>query len=260
MGLFGKNDSTWLNRNSGRVVGFAGGGLLGGLLGGSMDQEKRQQQDISGQKKALEESLKNIPEYEIPQEATDYLKMLEQTSSELGKTGDIYQESVDIARIKAGMGEAPGSAMARQDIQSSTAQQIQNIKEAGGGGVGALGAIANVGMNEQEALRDLAKTNVAYKESASQGLQSALMGQAGFNSNLLQQQASLKGAGLQTMIGEKGKVQESELNKYLTMTDYQLAQLGVSQQEIENMKNRRVQIASSVIGIIPGVAKMAAGA
>ena len=73
------------------------------------------------------------------------------------------------------------------------------------------------------------------------------MGQSQFQGNLLSQQASLKGAGLQTMIGEQGKVQQSQLDKYLTMTDYELSKLGLSQLELENLKNRRAQMASSAI-------------
>lgn len=255
----GKNKSTLLNRviGSNAFIGGALGGPLGGLLGASMDKEKAQKANLDKQKKDLEASLANIPEYEIPQEAKDYLAMLEQTSEDLSKTGDIYQNAVDIAKTQSASSEAPGAGIAREDIQASTAQQLQYLRESGN--VGAIGAVANVGSSEQQALRDLAKTNLQYKSAASQNLQGALMGQAGFESNLLQQQASLKGAGLQAMIGEKDKSYQSNLNKYLTMTDYQLAQLGVSQQEIENLRNRRTQIASSVIGIIPDVAKLAGG-
>jgi hypothetical protein len=209
---------------------------------------------INAQKKGLEGSLQNIPTYEIPQEATDYLKMLEQTSQDLEGTQKPYDEAVQIARNKASMGEAPGSELARQDIQQSTAGQIQNIKEAGGGGVNALGAIAKTGMSEQAALRDLAKTNLQYQENADQNLQGSLMGQSQNKANLLQQQAALKGAGLQSMVGEKGKQYQSNLDKYLTMTEYQINQLGLSQADLESLKNRRAQMASSIVSGLTGMA------
>jgi hypothetical protein len=227
-------------------------------------------EDIAKKTSSLESNLKNIPTYQIPQEAQDYLKMLEQTSTDLGKTAQPYNEAVQIAKNQSKLGEAPGSDLARQDIQQSEAQQIQALKESGGGSADVLGAIAKTGMSEQSALRDLAKSNLQYQAQAKQNLQGALMGQSAFQANLLGEQAQLKGQGLQTMINEKGKVQQSQLDKYLTMTDYELQQLGITQQDLENMKNRRAQlwaagisglsqIASSAISSVGSAATAGAG-
>lgn len=242
----GKNKNTWLNK--GYLIPVYGAAKAGYDAVNKAKQKKSDiESDIAIRQKELESSLSNIPTYQIPEEAQQYLDLLNQTGEDLGKSKDIYNSAVDIARTQASMGDAPGASQARQDINQSTASQVQNIMEAGGGGVDALGAISQVGLNEQQALRDLAKTNTQYQAQAKQNLQGALMGQAGFESGLIQQQAALKGAGLQTMLGEKNKVFQSNLDKYLTMTDYELAQLGVSQSELEALRNRRAQIASSAI-------------
>lgn len=233
-----------------------------GILGDQglpKSKKTKLKEQIASNKSTLESSLKNIPTYQIPQEAQDYLKMLEQTSTDLEKTAQPYNEAVQIAKNQTKTGESPGSELARQDIQQSTAQQIQALKEAGGGSADVLGAISKVGLSEQSALRDLAKSNLQYQAQSKQNLQGALMGQAGFQANLLGQEAQLKGAGLQTIIGEKGKAQQSQLDKYLTMTDYQLQQLGLSQQDLENMKNRRAQLWAAGISGLSQIASSAIG-
>lgn len=215
-------------------------------------------------KRVYEGSVKNkinqLPIYDIPTEALDYLKMLEQASQQLGdikeKSSGLYGEAVDIAKSQSAIQEAPGASIARDDIKQSTAQQIQNIKEAGGSGVGVIGAISNVGLSEQDALRDLAKQSALYKSQAARNLQGALSGQAGFEANvgssILGQQASLEGAGLQTMIGEKGKVFDSNLNKSLTEIDYLMADQAAKRSEEEAKKNRIAQLIGGLIGGVTG--------
>jgi len=177
----------------------------------------------SGLQSEIEQQISGLQTYEIPEEAKQRLALLEQGATDLRESG---QESTDIARMQAGMYQAPGSGQALGDIQRSTSGQIQAIQQIGGS-ASSLGAIAKVGVTEQQALKDFAKSNLAYRSQAETGLMNALRNQ----SQLESQAASLESQGLEGMIAEKDKVYQSELNKDLTGLQFDITKLGMEQQK-----------------------------
>lgn len=171
----------------------------------------------------IEKQIADLQTYEISPEAEQRLKLLDQSGVDLREAG---QEQTDIARSQAGVVEAPGSSQALKDIRASTAGQIQNIQQMGGG-AGSLGAISQVGLTEQKAMKDFAKSNLAYRSQAETGLMSALRNQ----SQLEQQAAMLDAQGIEGMIAEKDKVFQSQQNKELTSMQFDITKLGMEQQK-----------------------------
>lgn len=169
----------------------------------------------------IESRIGDIPTYEISPEAQQRMDLLEQAGTGLQESA---QESTDLARMQAGMVEAPGSAQARRDIQRSTMGQVGALQEMGGSGF--LGAISKVGMNEQSAMKDFAMSSLAYKSQSETELMSALRNQSQAES----QAAALQSQGLEGMIAEKDKVYQSEMNKNLTGIQYDITKLGMEQQ------------------------------
>jgi hypothetical protein len=229
--------------------------------------------DIQEQTGAIDQSISQIPTYQISPEVQQMLAMyeqsaksLEQQKGALNNVNKLAQEATGISKNLASMSEAPGSAIARDDIRQSTASSVQNIKEAAGGNIGALSAISQSGLNEQMALRDLAKTNLQFRTQAEQDLMNSLRSEAGIAANVAGQQAGITGqqagmraAGLGAMTGERQNVYESELNKYLTGLQFDTQQLSNQQMELENLKNRRAQLWSSGLSALGSIGGAALG-
>ena len=176
-----------------------------------------QQESYAG----IEEKISNIPTYQVSPEAQRRLELLQQSGSDLTQSA---QEVTDIARMRAGMMEAPGSGQALSDIRQSTASQTRAIQEAGGQGF--LGTLQDIQLGERQALKDYATTGLAYKSGAETDLMRALRGQ----SQAEAQAAQLESQALEGMISEKDKVYQSELMKAQTGLQYDITKLGMEQQ------------------------------
>ena len=219
--------NTWVNRT---------------FRGRRLEDEK----NIRESREDIRQSIKDIPRYQIPEEAMQYMQYMQESAEDLEGVKDIAREATDIAKARTGATEAPGAAISKRDIQQSTAGTVQNILQAGGG-ASAMGAITQVGLAEQSALRDVAMSTQQYRSQAESDLMKVLSTEAGIVSNVEQAQAGLMGQGFGTMIGEKGKQYESDLSKYLTGVQFESQVLGGMQYELENMKNRRAQLLATGI-------------
>jgi hypothetical protein len=218
------------------------------VTGVPLSKKQVAEQQISQKEKALRKSIQETPTYQIPQETQQLLDLYQTQGAKLEDLAGLGQEATNIAKAQTSMVEAPGLGIARDQIQAGTAGTVQNIIEAGGGSASSLEAIAQAGQNELNAMRDLAITNQQYKQQASDEYQQALMNQAGLESSLLGQSTALQAAGLQTMIGQKGLVYQSELDKQRTLQQLDITQLGNLVAAEEARKNRNAQIASAAIG------------
>lgn len=172
----------------------------------------------------IDQQVSDLQTYEVSDEANQRLALLEQGAADLRESG---QEGTDIARVQAGMVQAPGSGQALKDIQSSTSGQVQAVQQMGGSASG-LGAISQIGLNQSQAMKDFAKSNLAYKSQSETGLMNALRNQTQMES----QAASLESQGLEGMIAEKDKVYQSQLNKDLTGLQFDITKLGMEQQTV----------------------------
>lgn len=170
----------------------------------------------------IEQQISDIPAYEISPEAEQRLKLLQEAGTGITEAAG---EAVDISRMQAGAVEAPGAAAAREDIQRSTSGQVSALQEMGGAGF--LGAISQVGLGRQEARKEFAMSNLAYKSQAETGLMSALRNQA----QAEQQASMLEAQGLEGMIAEKDKVYQSELAKAQTGLQFDITKLSMEQQK-----------------------------
>jgi hypothetical protein len=199
------------------------------------------EKDIAEQTAGIEAGIEGIPLYTAPEEASELEALLQAGA---GRVRETSQEAVDIARQQTGLAEAPGTGLARQDIRQAQAQSARNIMELGGGGAGSLAAIAQTQRGTQESLRDLSARNLAFRSQATQGLQQALMGQAGIE----QAATGMEAQAGQMMLGERGKEYQSEFEKYLTGVQFDISQLGAARQAEEARRLRNAQIWGSVIG------------
>jgi len=171
----------------------------------------------------IEQQIADLQTYQVSPESEQRLALLEQGAVDLREVG---QESTDIARMQAGMTQAPGSSQALKDIQASTSGQVQAIQQMGGSASG-LGAISQVGLNQSQAMKDFAKSNLAYKSQSETALMNALRNQAQMEA----QAAGLESQGLEGMIAEKDKVYQSQLNQDLTGLQFDITKLGMEQQK-----------------------------
>lgn len=215
-------------------------GLKDRLLNSVFGKEARQMQEhvkighekvqeAIDRKNALRERIENMPAYQMAPETQQQLEMLQEKSGEM-ITG--AEEATDIARMQAGMVEAPGQGQAREDIRQSTAAQAQAMGQMGGAGF--LGGITKLGLQEDQAYADLAQSNILYKDQAEQNLTGALQTEAGIRT----QAAGLEAQGLQIKAGEREKEYQSELNRFSTGLQYDIGDLAMRQQNKIAKQNR----------------------
>ena len=233
-------------------------GEIANIVGFGVGRRKLAEQDVVDKTAAVEAGIEAIPTYGTSPYAEQMLAKSQEAAENLRGLSGLSKEATDIARARASMSEAPGSALAREDIKQASATAAQRILESGGG-VGAMGAIADVARGERASLRDLAASNMAYRDKASQDLQSALTGQAAQQAGLEAQALGAEQAGLGFMTSEGQRVFESQLNKALTGTQYDIIEASNAQQALQNMLNRRAQMGSSALGAIGNIAPSAFG-
>lgn len=217
-------------------------GMFSNALSGY--RENLEAENLSAQQSYMDiqSKIEGLPTYEISPEAEQRLKLLQEAGVGLTETAE---EATDIARMRAGAAEAPGAGIAREDIRQSTAGQIQAIQEMGGG-ASALGAVSEVGLTEQKALRDLARTTLAYRSQAESDLMSAVRSEAGIKA----QAAGLEAQGLEGMIAEKDKVYQSELDKALTGVQFDITRLAMEQQAIMAQQQNQAGMQSDIFSVI----------
>lgn len=235
------------------------GGPVGAIIGSQIVKKRKAEQEIGATTSAIRESISETPTYEIPAETQQLLELYQQTGAQLEGLTGLGQEATDIAKLQASMAEAPGMGIAREQIKGSTAGTVQNVLEAGGGSANVLAAVAQAGQNELNVMRDLAVQNQQFKQQATDEYRQALMSQAGLESSLLTQSAALQGQGLEAMIGQRGMVYQSELEKARTLQQFDITQLGNLMAEEEARKARNAQLLSSVISGIGSVGSALAG-
>lgn len=235
-------------------------GLPAAIVGRTQTKKRTAEEQIAAEQEALRKSIEETPTYEIPEETQQLLDLYQSQGAKLEDLSALGQEATDIARAQTTAAEAPGTALAREQIQAGTAGTVQNIIEAGGGSTSSLQAIAQAGQNELNAMRDLAITNQQYKQQASDEYRQALMNQAGLESSLIGQSTALQAAGLETMIGQRGLQYQSELDKTRTLQQFDITQLGNLMAMEEARKARNAQIASAVIGGAAEIGSKAIGA
>lgn len=210
---------------------------------------------IKKEKASVRQSLEETPTYEIPEEAQQLLDLTKSYGQQIEGLKEYGQKSLDIAQRGTSQAEMPGMGIAREQIQGSVAGSVQNILEAGGGGVGALGAIAQVGQNELNAMRDLSMQNQQFQRQAQSEYQNALMNQAGLESSLLGQSSQIQSMGLEYMGAQKGMQYESELSKTRGLQQFDIGQLGnmIAEEQARREKNAKILTTTlSTIGTIVG--------
>lgn len=209
-------------------------------------RQRKRSQDITDQnnkayllQQELLNSIKGEQTYQIAPEAYQLQDML--TSQAENIEG--------IAGMRAGMSEAPGSAIQRENIRQMMESASRDIIESGGSNASALGAIGNMRAQEMGALRDLAVQGQEYRDQAKREYLQALQTSAG-----------MQAQGLGVMMDERGKVFESELDKQRTLEQFMLTDLGNQYSTAEAMKNREAarkagnkQLAGDIIGGVLGV-------
>lgn len=164
--------------------------------------------------------IETLPEYEISQEAKDRLALLEESAAGLEESA---AEQTSVAKSRAGMFMAPGTAQTSQDIERATASQVGALQQMGGSGF--LSNITKVGQTEEQAYENLIRNNMAYKEQSEQALMNAMSTEAGMK----MQAAGLRSQGLEGMIQEKDKVFQSKLNKAQTGIQAELTMYSTEQ-------------------------------
>ncbi len=262
MGRFGD----WLKSNKGAVIGSAFG-PVGMLIGRSRDKKRKAEDAIAAQTQGIKEGISGMADYEIPEETKRNLELMEQTQAQLGESAEavrgtvgLAEEATDIARARTGRTEMPGEALARRDLQQSTAGTVQNIMQAGGG-AGALGAIAQAGLGEQSAFGQLAQQRAMMRDQASQGLSDALRSQAGMTAQAEAQAAGLEAqgagmtsSGLMAMAGQKEKQFGYGRDKELTGLQFDIDQLGGMKAQEQARRDRNAQLLSAGIGAVGDIA------
>ncbi len=244
---------------------------VGGLMaGGLMKKKRRAEEDIAKREADVEQQIADMPTYQTPEEMQQNLALMQEGRAGLGTAAEAIRgttalagEATDIARARTGAAEMPGEALARRDIQQTSARTAQNILQAGGGAA-ALGAIAQAGLGEQSAYGQLAQQRAQYRSQAEQDLANALRAEAGFTSAAEAQAAGLEtqGIGMESqalmgLAGERGKEFESGLNRYLTGLQYDIDKTAqVRAEEAARQERVRQGISSGLqaVGTLGGAA------
>lgn len=245
-------------------------GVLGasGMIGGRlMSKKRRAEEAIRAKEAGIAEGISGMTRYDIPEEVRQNLELMQQTQQDLGEsaeavrgTTELAGEATDIARARTGVSEMPGEALARKDIQQSTAGTVQNIMEAGGGSTSTLGAIAQAGLGEQSAFGNLAMQRGQYKSQAEQDLMNSLSSEAGFTAQAEAQAAGLEtqGAGLMStglLTSAQQQQQQFEYGREqeLTGLQFNLGQLGGMKADEQARRARNAQIFGSIIGSVGSI-------
>jgi len=240
----------------------------GGMIGGRLLTKKQQAEEAIRRKEAeIEQGIAGMRDYEIPEEVLRNLELMQQTQQGLGESAEAIRattglagEATDIARARTGAAEMPGEAIARKDIQQSTAGTVQNILEAGGGSASTLGAIAQAGLSEQSAFGNLAMQRGQYKSQAEQDLMNSLRSEAGFTaqaeaqaSGLEAQGAGMLSTGLLTSTQQQQQQFDYGRDKELTGLQFNLGQLGGMKADEQARRARNAQIFGSIIGSVGSI-------
>jgi hypothetical protein len=237
--------NTWLNRTFRRKA---------------LEAEK----NINAATEAARGGIENMTRYEIPDEVRQNLELMQQTQQDLGAsaeairgTTELAGEATDIARARTGAAEMPGEAIARKDIQQSTAGTVQNLLEAGGGSASTLGAIAQAGLSEQSAFGNLAMQRSQYRSQAEQDLANSLRSEAGFTAQAESQAAGLEtqGAGLVSqglMTSAQQQQQQFEYGREqeLTGLQFDIDQIAAMRGDEAARRERNSRIWGSIIGTV----------
>lgn len=199
------------NIPTGQDIGAYAGGLVSSYLAGK-------------QQRKVGQMIENAPQYEIPAEVQ---QMLQGTQGAAEDIRGYAQESADIAKARTGAVEAPGSAIARENIRAAGATAAQRAIEAGGSSASTLGSVADIQRNELNALRDQAIQNQVYRAQAEQGYQQALQQQASAEASAV----GIESAGLREMIrNREQQFQINQLDPYYNQLQFQIANLGYMRQ------------------------------
>lgn len=189
-------------------------------------------------KQQLLDSINSEKTYQIAPEAYQLQDMLTSQAEDIE----------GIASMRAGMSEAPGVSIQRENIRQMMESAARDIIESGGSNASALGAIGNMRAQEMGALRDLAVQGQEYRDQAKREYLQALQTSAG-----------MQAQGLGVMIDEKSKVFESELDKQRTLEQFMLTDLGNQYSMTESLRNREAarragnkQLAGDIIGEVLG--------
>ena len=188
-------------------------------------------------------SLQSSPTYTPPEEVAQLQELLTSRG----------QQIEDIAEMRTGMAEAPGAGIQREQIRQMTESAAQDIIETGGASASALGAIAQTRASELSSLRDLAVQGQQYRDQARRDYMQALGESAG-----------LQATGLQSTIGQKEKVFESELDKLRNIQQFQMGQIGnlytqrMAQKQIDEARAASQRgVWGDVLGSVIGIANPA---
>lgn len=203
---------------------------------------------IAGLQGDIRSAIEETPTYQMPAEVQQLLDLYGTQAGKIEELAGLGQEATDIARLQTAQAEMPGMGIAREQIESGTAGTVQNILEAGGGGAGTMGAIAQAGQNELNAMRDLSIQNQQFRQQASDEYRQALMSQAGLESSLLAQSTGMQAAGLGTAIGQRGLEYQSEFEKERTLQQFDISQLGNVMAAEEARKARNAQLLGQTLG------------
>lgn len=187
----------------------------------------------------IKDKVNQLPEYQMAPEAQEKLALLQETSKDVSALG---QEVTDIASSRLSS-ESPEAAIDRKLIANNNAEMLQVIQESGAG----AGAIVGAGKQTLSEYSGLSKKNLAYRMQAEQDLMSAKNNQA----QLEMSGAQMEAEGLSGIIGEKGKVYQSSLNKALTGIEMDLARLtGQQMNQIQNMQGIQQANSAAASGLM----------
>jgi hypothetical protein len=147
-----------------------------------------------------------MPTYEIAPEAQQLQELTAQRASDLRTTGADIES---LAGSRAGMSQYGGALDMREAMRESTGAAIGDITQLGGSGVSSMGAAARMASSNIGALRDIASQNQMFRDQAQRDYLQSLRERVGLEG----QATGLEAQGLQTMISEKDKVYQSDLEK-----------------------------------------------
>lgn len=225
--------NTWFNRT---------------FRGKAMEAE----QNIADATEQARASIAGLPDYQIPEQYQQMADIGAEAAEVIRGTQEMAGEATDIARARTGRAEMPGEALARKDIQQSTAGTVQSIMQAGGG-ASALGAIAQTGLGEQSAFGQLAMQRAQYQSQAEQDLANALRQEAGFTAQTEAQAAQMEQAGLAGLAQQQQQQFEYGLQKDLTGLQFDIEQIGAMRGEEQARRARNAQIWGSVLGSVGSI-------
>lgn len=207
-----------------------------------LSKKSKLEYEVKIQEAETEQALEDRPTWEVPAEVQQMIDLYKGTAEEVRGVGG---EALDLARLRTERQEAPGADILTQQIMTAGATAREKAMQATGGGISGLGSISDIFRGEVQALQQQAARNLAYTEQTEKDLQLAL----GTYGQTLMGATQLEGAGLQE--GARQEEQAFQINKldpYYDVLNYNLAKLGVSQSELEALKQRRAQFWANLVG------------